>query len=322
MGTCKFSIKLSDSFTDNHIFHIMNIENNIIIGNDLLRKWKTKINMEEETILIDNHTLLPLYIQKETEYYHLYATKTIGIPAKSIQQIQVHSDNDRIPINQIMLVSTNRKIIQKRKCSIPTGIINTKKEQNYIINIINLSPSRIIIPRGSTIGLLYKDNNQAINIIETEGKDDNNSNNKEKMEEASQLNNNNASNTSTITIEKLKTIYEQINLLDLTKDSDIDIEQQEKVKQLLKKYAHIMSLNSRSPTITVKTKHYINTQNNPPIKQRSYRTSQVENKTIQKEVTEMLKNNIVKPSHSAWASPVVLAPKSDGSIRFVLIIEN
>src|SRR5690348_14102902 len=101
-----------------------------------------------------------------------------------------------------MLVSTNRRIIQKRKCSIPTGIINTKKEQHYIINIINLSSSRVIIPRGSTIGLLYKDNNHTINIIDID-KDEENK--KEKKNPNEQVNDNSI-DTTIVTIEKLKGI--------------------------------------------------------------------------------------------------------------------
>ena len=36
---------------------------------------------------------------------------------------------------------------------------------------------------------------------------------------------------------------------------------------------------------------------------------------VQKEITHMLRLGIIEPSESPWASPLVLVPKSDESIR-------
>lgn len=33
-------------------------------------------------------------------------------------------------------------------------------------------------------------------------------------------------------------------------------------------------------------------------------------------VSDMQKKGVVKPSNSPWASPIVLVPKKDGSLRF------
>lgn len=38
--------------------------------------------------------------------------------------------------------------------------------------------------------------------------------------------------------------------------------------------------------------------------------------TIEKHIEDMLHRNVIQPSVSPWASPVVLVPKSDGSSRF------
>lgn len=46
-----------------------------------------------------------------------------------------------------------------------------------------------------------------------------------------------------------------------------------------------------------------------PIKQRPYRMSPTKQALVEKQLEEMLSAGIVKPSHSGWASPVVLVPQ-------------
>ena len=63
-------------------------------------------------------------------------------------------------------------------------------------------------------------------------------------------------------------------------------------------------------------KHTIDRGNHPPIRLRSYRTTPTNKNEIDKQIKEMLDNDVVAPSTSPWASPVVLVKKSDGSMRF------
>ncbi len=53
-----------------------------------------------------------------------------------------------------------------------------------------------------------------------------------------------------------------------------------------------------------------------PIKQRPYRLTPEKQDVVREQLKEMMENGIVEPSYSAWASPVVLVPKKDGSLRF------
>lgn len=115
---------------------------------------------------------------------------------------------------------------------------------------------------------------------------------------------------------ELQLIYDQIDALDLQKDSDLTQEQIRKLRLFLKVNAHVFLPNPKGPTRTPRIKHSIRTGDHPPIKQRGYRLSPAENEYIAKEVQKMEKNKVVRKSSSSWLVPVVLTKKKDGTLRF------
>ena len=66
------------------------------------------------------------------------------------------------------------------------------------------------------------------------------------------------------------------------------------------------------------TTHHIDTGDAPPIKQRPYRTAPALNAEIERQVNDMLRHDVIRPSTSPWSSPVVLAKKKDGTYRFAV----
>jgi hypothetical protein len=53
-----------------------------------------------------------------------------------------------------------------------------------------------------------------------------------------------------------------------------------------------------------------------PIKQMPRRVSQAQYNIMCEQIEDMLKKGVIRPSHSPWASPVVLVSKKNGDYRF------
>ncbi|XP_066267523.1 uncharacterized protein [Branchiostoma lanceolatum] len=62
--------------------------------------------------------------------------------------------------------------------------------------------------------------------------------------------------------------------------------------------------------------HRIDTGDAAPIKQRPYRTPVHRREVLRNQIAEMLDHDVIEPSTSPWASPVVIVTKKDGSPRF------
>ncbi len=62
--------------------------------------------------------------------------------------------------------------------------------------------------------------------------------------------------------------------------------------------------------------HYIETIPGEVARSHPYRLPEHKKKVVQDELEAMLELGVIEESHSDWASPIVLVPKTDGSVRF------
>ena len=96
----------------------------------------------------------------------------------------------------------------------------------------------------------------------------------------------------------------------------LDAHQIENFKQLLMKSTDVFALNDSELGCTDVVSQNIDTGDKLPVKQPPYRAPMIYREKITEMVMEMQERGIVQPSMSPWASPVILVPKKDGSLRF------
>ena len=89
----------------------------------------------------------------------------------------------------------------------------------------------------------------------------------------------------------------------------LDNTQQQDLYNVLLQYHDIFATDKHDPGRTNALKHQINTGNAQPIRQHACRVPPARRREAEKLLDDMLNNNIIQPSSSPWASPVVLVRK-------------
>ncbi|KAJ9554331.1 hypothetical protein OSB04_018376 [Centaurea solstitialis] len=110
----------------------------------------------------------------------------------------------------------------------------------------------------------------------------------------------------------------QLWSIDVSSDrtSNLDSSKKEELSRLLKEFEEVFNLPKKLPpkrshdhSITLK-------QGSNPVNLRAYRYGALHKNIIEELVQDMLHSGVIRPSHSEFASPVVLVKKKDGSWRF------
>src|SRR6267154_647706 len=92
--------------------------------------------------------------------------------------------------------------------------------------------------------------------------------------------------------------------------------QKRKLREFLEDNTDAFALGLEDLPGTTEGYCHIETGDTPPIRQRAYRPSPQAREEISNQTQDMLKNGIIIPSESPWASPCVLVKKKDGTMRF------
>lgn len=93
-------------------------------------------------------------------------------------------------------------------------------------------------------------------------------------------------------------------------------EKQQSLRALLERYSDNFSSSSKIRQTPIAKHRILTHEGTRPLRQSPYRVSSKERESIRLQVKEMLDDDIIQPSRSPWAAPVVLVKKKDGTLRF------
>ena len=85
------------------------------------------------------------------------------------------------------------------------------------------------------------------------------------------------------------------------------------LQEILQSFPQVLA---NTPGRTNLVQHHISIGDVSPIQQKPYRVPYAQRDLVKQELDRMLQANVIRPSTSPWASPIVLVTKKDGSVRF------
>ena len=99
---------------------------------------------------------------------------------------------------------------------------------------------------------------------------------------------------------------------------DLSEEEREELLTLLLMYEDVLADKDEELGRTAVVQHSIVTGDAPPIKQPSRPIPVARQHEVHKSLDEMIQKDVIQPSASPWASPVVLVQKKDGTMGFCI----
>ena len=101
--------------------------------------------------------------------------------------------------------------------------------------------------------------------------------------------------------------------------SDLPEKEKTRLNKFLNENKQVFATNLKEPDLTDKHYHIIETDDNiPAVKMPFYRQLPHLQKETDRQIAELLENQIIVPSTSSWFSPILLLKKIDGSYRFAV----
>ena len=270
------------------------ITTDVILGRDFLQEHKCSVLLGEcnqlhfttERVTVDlgrnqgGNTIASVGISIE---------ESIEIPPQSEMEIMVKTPSITPSTTSTWLVEPN--IGDRNAVFVARAMVNPEAGE-ISVRILNPRAETVTIQKGIPIAvmepLLEKDDN-LVSVSSVE-----------------QTNNHDVSE------QQQKQLWQIV----LDTGDKLSVEEQQQLYAVLLENADLFAEQPDDFGRTDKIKHGINTGDAAPVRQQVRRIPPVRREEARNLLSDMLKKDIIQPSSSPWASPIVLVPKKDGTVRF------
>lgn len=113
-------------------------------------------------------------------------------------------------------------------------------------------------------------------------------------------------------------------ILSKLRTDHLNIEEKTNLETLCARYADVFYVEGERLTFTNKIKHHIRTTDELPVYTKSYRYPFVHRQEVRDQITKMLDQGIIRPSESAWSSPIWVVPKkadASGKQKWRIVVD-
>ncbi|UYV60360.1 K02A2.6-like [Cordylochernes scorpioides] len=283
IGKCIVKLEISNFMQAFEFLVLSGCSHDVILGWNLLEASRAIIDCGRSEIAFSE----TIDDESRDSLKRFFVEEEYIVPPKSSKMITVSTSE--VAGRKSMIAEGSRKLLLDKEISIPASLI-TVLHGKAELWITNFSTQTSLIPSGMCVAYFSEIDECGICSIDDSQHP--------------------AENTPPCDQSSV-----EINIEPCIAPERAPEEKQELLK-LVNHYAEIFGpvITSRKSQDSIK--HCIITGDSAPIRRMPYRVSPAERRIIQNEVDKMIEADVIQPSESPWASPVVLVKKKDGSWRF------
>lgn len=244
-----------------------------LIGNDLLRRWESNIDLKNNILKTRNaQNPILMYNSRNCNYYEDI------IPANSakIMKVPVNSRDGQVLIPEQVICH----------CIVTECLTEISNSRGYL-EVINPTANDIVFSMDRPISAELFTNE--CNCTE-----------------------------QSVPQSRVSEVLSRL------RTDHLNPEERANLEALCARYADVFYIEGEALTFTNKIKHHIRTTDEIPIYTKSYRYPYIHRKEVQDQISKMLEQGIIRPSESAWSSPIWVVPKkidSTGKQKWRLVVD-
>ena len=229
--------------------------------------------------------------------------------------IQAQMDGDTRTNMQPLLAESDRVLVEERGLQMVEAILPPNKDGLVQVCLVNRLGITQRLEKGLEVGKA-----QPVEVISEVNME---------VNDCSDILNTSKGNTASVvnaidSTAKLPTVRDvsqrKAKLVDYLSEggvnSNLTTKEQQQMLSFLKDYHDVFSLDDGDRGETDLVEMTIETGDAVPKKQAARRTPFAVRHEVAVQLQKMLKQNVIQPSRSPWASPIVLVRKKDGCLRF------
>ena len=288
-GTTKTMIQLEGQAFLAPVVVADSLRTQAILGADFLEQNQCIIDTGNRTLRFGGKSLSVTLCSPNpysvSTSVNLVLQENVSVPAFS--EIEVMAKADTPLTSETWLIED--RLAHRTQLVVANAVVMPPSgESSCVIRIINPTKEAITVHKGTKAANMETINDVMVAEIGTD------------------------QHLNSLTEEKQKLLREMV---DRTED-ELSQSQREKLYDLLADFADVFASSDTDLGRTRSIKHQIETGSAAPIRQPARRVPPHRREIVRDLLREMQDKEVVQPSKSPWASPIVLVQKRDGSWRF------
>ena len=294
LGEVELKLQLKPGLAVWQKFVVAEIDSPVLIGCDFLKQHDCILDVGKQTLRVGQHVLRCELESELPSVFRIAIAESVTIPPRS--EVIVLGRLDYAGSTSPLLMEGRESLSEKKQLQVAAALVNPN--DGFVpVRILNMDdvPKKI---HEATIAATCQPVNEIREIAgETEA-------------ETTPVNEEclNPDLTSELP-EHVKPILEGVS-------DKLTPTQRQQFSKLLHKFKDIFAENKADLGRTNLVEHKIDSGDTHPFKLPARRVPFAKRAEAEREVQQMLDNNVVRPSSSPWSSPIVLVTKKDGSVRF------